>query len=161
MATSVSMYLVSWWISKHPLCHFSRKIQLWPARGFWEVSCRLKTWRTDLSKVFLWITQKNVSTDYEWEDGHFLLVYAIRVTISNPQHLLSSSETGITLGVRSWEKNLSEWARCHEAIYGIYFTKNWRAETLYAVSPIASSCWTGHFLGMMIGIFWKRKSRPI
>jgi hypothetical protein len=43
---------------------------------------------------------------------------------------LSSSETGIYPGIRSWKKHLSAWARCQEAIGGIYFTKKQRAETL-------------------------------
>ncbi len=51
------------------------------------------------------------------------------VTISNPD-LLSSSETRINHGMRSWKNHLSEWARCQKASDGIYFTKKRRAETL-------------------------------
>ncbi len=51
------------------------------------------------------------------------------VTISKPD-LLSSSKTGVNLGIRSWKKHFSDWARCQTAIGGIYFTKKWRAETL-------------------------------
>ncbi len=43
---------------------------------------------------------------------------------------ISSSETGVNPGTRSWKKHLSEWARCQTAIGGIYVTKKWRAETL-------------------------------
>ncbi len=50
------------------------------------------------------------------------------VTISNPD-LLSRSETGVNLGIRSWEKRSSEWARCQKGIGGIYFTEKWRAES--------------------------------
>ncbi len=51
------------------------------------------------------------------------------VTISNPNSL-SSSETGVNSGIRSWKKRLSDWAQCQKAIGGINFTKKWRAETL-------------------------------
>ncbi len=43
---------------------------------------------------------------------------------------LSSSETGVNFGIRSWKKHFSEWAWCQKAIGGIYSTKKWRAETL-------------------------------
>jgi hypothetical protein len=41
-----------------------------------------------------------------------------------------NSETRVNTGLRSWEKHLSEWARCLKAIGGIYFIKKWRANTL-------------------------------
>jgi hypothetical protein len=63
-----------------------------------------------------------------WIDGH-LSMYTSSVAISNPG-LLSSSETGIILGIRSWKQHLSEWAWCQKAIGGIYSTKKWRSETL-------------------------------
>ncbi len=44
------------------------------------------------------------------------------VAILNP-YLLSSSETGLDYGIRSWKKHLSDWDRCQKAIGGIYFTK--------------------------------------
>jgi hypothetical protein len=69
-----------------------------------------------------------ISMDYRCEDGRFL-VYARCVTISNPGSL-PNSETRDNSGIRSWRKHLSEWARCHKATGGIYFTKKWRAETL-------------------------------
>jgi hypothetical protein len=56
-------------------------------------------------------------------------VYASCVTFSNPDSL-PSSETRVNGGIRSWKKHLSEWAPCHKAIGGIYFTKKWKAETL-------------------------------
>jgi hypothetical protein len=58
------------------------------------------------------------------------LVSASCVTISN-LHPLSSSETGVNPGIRSWKKHLFEWARCQKAaIGGIYIATKWRAETL-------------------------------
>ncbi len=51
------------------------------------------------------------------------------VTISNPD-LLSSSETEVNLGIKSWKNHPSEWSQCQKAVGGIYFTKKWRAETL-------------------------------
>ncbi len=57
------------------------------------------------------------------------LVSTSCVTIWN-LNLLSSSETGVNPGIRSWEKHLSDWARCQKASGDIYFTKKWRAETL-------------------------------
>jgi hypothetical protein len=51
------------------------------------------------------------------------------MTTSNPDSL-SSSETGLNPGIRSWKMHLSEWARCQKAVGGIYFTTKWRAETL-------------------------------
>jgi hypothetical protein len=50
-------------------------------------------------------------------------------SISNP-NLLSSSETGVNPGIRSWKKHLSDWARCQKASGGIYSTKKRRPETL-------------------------------
>jgi hypothetical protein len=44
--------------------------------------------------------------------------------------LLSSSETGVSSGIRRWKKHSSEWAWCKKAIFGIYFTTKWRAWTL-------------------------------
>ncbi len=69
-----------------------------------------------------------MNIDYRCEKGR-VLVYASCVTISNPD-LLSSSETWVDPGRRSWKNHLSEWARCQKAIGCIYFTKKWRAETL-------------------------------
>jgi hypothetical protein len=60
---------------------------------------------------------------------HLWLCPMSRVTIANLD-LLSNSETGVNPGIRSWKKHLSDWARCQEAIGGIYFTKKWRAETI-------------------------------
>jgi hypothetical protein len=37
---------------------------------------------------------------------------------------------GVNPDMRSWKKHSSEWARCQKAIGGIYYTKEWRAETL-------------------------------
>ncbi len=65
---------------------------------------------------------------FRCENGRFP-ASASYVTISNPD-LLSSSETGVNPGIRSWKKHLSEWAQCQKAIGGIYFTKKWRAGTL-------------------------------
>jgi hypothetical protein len=68
------------------------------------------------------------SRDCRCEDRIFL-VSASCATISKPDSL-SSSETGVYPRIRSCKMHLSEWARCQEAIGGIYFTKTWRAETL-------------------------------
>ncbi len=110
--------------------------------------------------------------DYRCEDGRFP-VSTSSVIISNPGSL-SSSDTGVDPGIRSWKKHSSGWARCQKAIGGIYFTKKWRAETLQPglefdnFKPRLESgifkCiyWlNGSFLGVMIGVFWKRKSRPV
>jgi hypothetical protein len=101
-----------------------------------------------------------ISTDNRYEGGRFLVSVSC-VTISNP-HLLSSSETGVNPGIRSWKKHLSEWARCQKATGGIYFTKKWWAETLQpglefdnfkprlksgTVSSNASLGWTFRFFG--------------
>ncbi len=110
--------------------------------------------------------------DYRCEDVRFP-VPASCVTISNPNSL-SSSETGVNPGIRSWKKHLSEWARSQEAIDGIYFTKKWWAKTIQSglefdnfehffktVSSNASSGWTVRFFGVDDWCYWKRESRPI
>ncbi len=81
-----------------------------------------------LSPVFPWSILLEQTLEYRCKDGR-LTVSSCCVTISNPD-LPSSSETGVNPGIRSWKEHLSEWARCQEAIGGIYFTKKWRAETL-------------------------------
>jgi hypothetical protein len=48
------------------------------------------------------------------------------VTFSNPDSL-SSSETVVNSGIKSWRKYLSEWARRQKAIGGIYFTTKWKS----------------------------------
>ncbi len=65
--------------------------------------------------------------EYKCEDCRFP-VSASCVTIST--NSLSSSETGINSGTRSWTNHLTEWAQCQKVIGGIYFTKKGRAETL-------------------------------
>jgi hypothetical protein len=100
-------------------------------------------------------------------------VSASCVTISNPASL-SSSETGLNPGIRSWKKHLSEWAQWQKAICGIYFTKKWRTETLQPglafdnFKPQLKSSifkcisWlNGSFLGGDDLGFWKTESRPI
>ncbi len=72
---------------------------------------------------------QSVGLDYGCENGSFPLS-ASCMTISNPDSL-SSSETGVNPGIRSWKKHSSDWARCQKAIGGIYFTKKWRGETLH------------------------------
>jgi hypothetical protein len=66
--------------------------------------------------------------DYRCKNERFPVSWSC-VTIANPD-TLSSSETGVNLGIRSWKKHSSEWAWWQEAIGEIYFTKKWRAETL-------------------------------
>ncbi len=65
--------------------------------------------------------------DYRCEDCWFLVARS-SVTSSN-SHSLSSTETGVNLGLRSWKTDLSEWAQCQKAISVIYSTKKWRTET--------------------------------
>jgi hypothetical protein len=66
--------------------------------------------------------------DYTCEDGSFP-VFTSSVTISNPDSL-SSSETVVNLGIRSWIQHKSYWAWIlMSEIQGIYLTKKWRAET--------------------------------
>jgi hypothetical protein len=149
----------------------------------WAALGPVSTWMGDrlrtLYATILWSRQKlrlyNLCVqciDYRCEDGRFP-VLASCVTISNP-NLLSSSDTGVDPGIRSWKKHLSEWARCQKAIGGIYFTKKWRAETLQTgfefdnfKSRLKSwifkgiSWLNGSFLGVMIRVFWKKESRPI
>ncbi len=64
---------------------------------------------------------------YRCEYGHSPVSTSC-VTIWNPNSL-SSSETGVNPEIKSWKKDLYDWARCQKAIGGIYFTKKWRAET--------------------------------
>ncbi len=66
--------------------------------------------------------------DYRREDGRFLVSVSC-VTISKPD-AISSSETGVNPGIRSWKKHLYDWAQCQKAIGSIYCTKKWRAEIL-------------------------------
>jgi hypothetical protein len=49
-----------------------------------------------------------------------------KIVVSNP-NLLSSSSTGINLGIGSW-KDLAEANLCQKAIGGIYFTRKGRAD---------------------------------
>jgi hypothetical protein len=56
-------------------------------------------------------------------------VRELRDDSSNPS-LLSTWETGVNPGIRSWKKRWYEWAWCQKAIGGIYITKRWRTETL-------------------------------
>ncbi len=100
-------------------------------------------------------------------------VFASCVTISNPGWL-SSSETRINLGIRSWKKHLSEWARCQKAIGGIYFTKKWRTETLQPGLEFATfkprlkrgifkcvSCLNGSFFWGWWSVFSERGSQDL
>jgi hypothetical protein len=95
------------------------------------------------------------------------------LTISNPK-FLSSCETEVNPGIRSWKYPLSDWVRCQKAIGGIYFTKKWRAETVqlglefddFKPWPNSciykySSCLDASILRAMMGVFWKRESRPV
>ncbi len=61
--------------------------------------------------------------DYRCEEGRWLFSYALKLHDNFEPYLLSSSETGVNSGMRSWKKHLSEWAQCQKAIGGIYFTK--------------------------------------
>jgi hypothetical protein len=94
------------------------------------------------------------------------------VTTSNPD-LLSSSETGVTIGIRSWKEHLSEWAGCQKAIGCICFTKKWKAETIQpgvGIWQFKTPAWkryletrllteTVRVFGIaMIRVFWKKES---
>ncbi len=69
----------------------------------------------------------------------FSSVRASRLASANPASL-SSSETGVNLGIKSWKKRLSESAQCQEAISCIYFTKKtWRPEGLQPGLEIGKS----------------------
>ncbi len=106
------------------VCRASRRMRL-PRCGYcWDMACTRDSLRAP------WYAQGTLirTIDYRCEDGRFLVSTSC-VTISNPDSLCSCA-TGVNLGIRSWKKHLSEWARCQKAIGGIYFTKQWRAETL-------------------------------
>jgi hypothetical protein len=66
------------------------------------------------------------------------IVTQVVCSISNPT-LLSSSQTGINLGIRSWKKRLTESAQCQEAIGGTYFRKMWRPDSQQHGSKIGKS----------------------
>ncbi len=55
--------------------------------------------------------------DYRWVHSRFSL------SASCVRMSLSSSETGVNYGIRSWNKHLSEWAPCQKSTVGIYFKK--------------------------------------
>ncbi len=62
------------------------------------------------------------------EDGRFLVSTSC-VASPNPDSL-SSSETGVNPGIRSWKKALIWMSSMSESHWCIYFTKKWRAGTL-------------------------------
>ncbi len=70
---------------------------------------------------------RDTHIDYRCEDGRFQVSTSCE-TISIPKSL-SSNETGVNAGIRSWKKHSSEWAWCQRAMGGIYSTKKWRADT--------------------------------
>ncbi len=93
-----------------------------------QVYCNLSIGRT-CAPIHEEAEDTNVrDIDYRCLDCRFP-VFASCVTISNPDSL-SSSETRVYPGIRSWKKHLSDWARRQKAVGGVYFTKKWRAETL-------------------------------
>jgi hypothetical protein len=71
-------------------------------------------------------------TDYRYEYGRFSVSVSF-VTISHTDSLFSS-ETWINPGIRSWKKHSSAWARCQEAIGGIYFDSRKPRKPLLVVS---------------------------
>jgi hypothetical protein len=75
-----------------------------------------------------WVRPVGSTIDYKCVDSGFPVSVSC-VTISN-HDLISSSETEVNPGIRSWKKHLSEWPRCQKATDSFYFTKKWRAETL-------------------------------
>ncbi len=111
----------------HPAVRYILKETLWVMRR------RLTKQLMGLNeKVDFWQRSHHINTDhvlsirYECEDRWSCFGLCV---ISNPD-LLSSSETGINPGIRSWKKRLSQWAQGQKAIVGIYIKKKWRAETL-------------------------------
>ncbi len=120
------------------------------------------------SRKTCWSYCENIARvmDYRCENGPFP-VTASCVTIPKSDSL-SSCETVVNPGMKSWKKPLSDWARCQKAIGDIYFTKKWRAETpqhgllfdnlkprVKVVSSNASPDWKVLFLGVMIGVLWE------
>jgi hypothetical protein len=139
-------------------------------------------WENHQSCCFYWKLGNIISRqqwseyhiDYKCEGGHFS-VSGSCVTGSNPD-LVSSGETRVNPGIRSWnKKHLSDWVRCQKAIGGVYFTNMWRAETLQpglefnnfkprlegGIFKCISWLNGSLFWEVMIGVFWKGLSRPI
>jgi hypothetical protein len=91
-----------------------------------------------------------------------------RVTISNPESL-SSGEAGVNQGLRSWKKALTWTSSTSESRSCYLFQRQWRAVILQPGLEFDSfkhwlkrgifkyiSWLNGSFLGVMIGVFWKR-----
>jgi hypothetical protein len=124
-------------------------------------------WNEEWSPICL-----KFAMDYRCEDDRFP-VSASCETNSNPSSL-SSRETVVGPGMRSWKKHLSEWDQRQKAFGGTYFPNKWRGETsqpgskltisnpgLKAVSSSASPGWSVRFLRAMIVGFWKGESKTI
>ncbi len=116
------------------------------AEGAANVFC----WRTPNEKLYLFDHKSNerkdtrnrihlaalsissfYTIDYRCEDGRFP-EFASCMTMSNPD-LISSSETRVNPGIRSWRKHISEWARLldvRKPLVESISQKKWRAETL-------------------------------
>ncbi len=92
------------------------------------------------------------------------------MAVSNTRYL-SSSETRVNTGIRGWKLHLSESTIYQESVGGICFSNEWMAASLQpltfsnhcynAVFSNASPGLTVCLLGLNIGVFWKRVSRPI
>jgi hypothetical protein len=110
--------------------------------------------------------------DYRCEDGRFP-VPASCVTISNPDSL-SSSETGVNPGIRSWKNTYlneldvrkplvqsisqkSEELRLYNLVWNL---KNFKPLLKSGIFKCISWLNGSFFLGWWSGVFWKGESRP-
>ncbi len=90
------------------------------------------------------------------------------VAVSNHRYL-SSNETRVKAGIRGWKLHLSESAWCQNKSVGyICFTNKWRWAAYlnpwhFQTTALMQLLAWWFFLegGLNIGVFWKRKSRPI
>ncbi len=107
--------------------------------------------------------------DYRCEDGRFLMFVGC-VAISNSESLFSS-ETGVNSGTRSWKNT---WLNELYVRKPLVVSISQRSEELRPglefdnFKPRLKSCifksisWlNGSFFGVLIWVFWKRKSRPV
>ncbi len=114
------------------------------------------------------------STNYRSEHGH-IQVSASCVTVSNPDSL-SSSGTGVTPGIRKPRKALICMRSMWENHWWYLFhkkVKSWDSTTWFKIWQFQTTAWERYlqvhlqdekfvfFFRVMIGVFWKRESRPI
>jgi hypothetical protein len=122
-----------------------------------------------LSNGYRCRSPNNDHIDYRCADDRFLMSPR-GITVSNTKYL-SSSETRVNADIKGWKWHLSKSNWCQESVGAICFTNKWSVASLQpltfsnycsnAVFSNASSGLTVRFLGVNIGVFWKRESRPI